>query len=116
LNKRWEVLMSEQVSTWLEVQPRSTRKRVDELLLILRLVGPQLGRPTVDSITGSSIHNLKELRVSSTRKEAPRILFCFTKERVALLLVAGDKAHNWSDWYGRAIQQAEEQYEQFLED
>lgn len=115
MTKKWEVQMSEQVSSWMEDQPRSTRNRGDDLLLILRFVGPQLGRPTVDSITGSSIHNLKELRVSSSSKEAPRILFCFTKERIALLLVAGDKANNWSDWYDRAIQQAEEEYEQFLE-
>ncbi|MEW1821695.1 type II toxin-antitoxin system RelE/ParE family toxin [Arthrobacter sp. NPDC080031] len=28
-----------------------------------------------------------------------RILFAFDPERLAILLVAGDKAGNWSKWY-----------------
>jgi hypothetical protein len=116
LAKKWEIQMSEQVSSWLEAQPRSTKVKVKKVLKLLIDHGPHLGRPLVDSIVGSEIRNLKELRVSSSNQLAIRILFCFTPARMALLLVAGDKSNNWSNWYSEAIEQAEEIYEQHLED
>jgi hypothetical protein len=115
LNIIWEVKMSEQVTQWLESQPWAIRNKVDALVSLLSANGPQQGRPIVDSISGSRIHNLKELRVSSTSNHAIRILFCFTQNRIALLLVAGDKSNNWSKWYDRAIQQAEEEYDRLIE-
>ncbi len=54
--------------------------------------GPSLGRPAVDRITGSELHNLKELRPGSAGKTEIRILFIFDPQRRAVLLVAGDKA------------------------
>ena len=54
--------------------------------------GPNLGRPLVDRIKGSSIHNLKELRPGSTGTTEIRILFAFDPWRSSVLLVAGDKA------------------------
>jgi DNA-binding XRE family transcriptional regulator len=62
-------------------------------------VGPNLGRPLVDRIKGSAIHNLKELRPGSAGATEVRILFVFDPWRSAILLVAGDKAGNWSGWY-----------------
>lgn len=116
MTKKWEIQMSEQVSSWLEAQPRSTKLKVEKVLQLLIDRGPHLGRPLADSIVGSAISNLKELRVSSSNQLAIRILFCFTPARMALLLVAGDKSNNWSEWYSEAIEQAEEIYEQHLED
>lgn len=40
-------------------------------------VGPNLGRPLVDRIKGSAIHNLKELRPGSAGASEVRILFVF---------------------------------------
>lgn len=57
-----------------------------------------LGRPLVDRITGSRIHNLKELRPGSSASSEIRILFVFDPERRAVLLVAGDKAGDWRRW------------------
>jgi hypothetical protein len=71
-------------------------------LAILSEQGPNLGRPLVDSITGSTIHNLKELRLG-----ANRILFAFSETRQAKLLFAGNKKDNWSSWYQAAIVEAE---------
>ena len=53
--------------------------------------GPSLGRLAVDRITGSELHNLKELRPGSSGKTEIRILFIFDPQRQAVLLVAGDK-------------------------
>ena len=71
--------------------------------------GPQLGRPIVDRIHGSKIHNLK-LRPRVPGGAEVRLLFVFDPEREAIVLVAGDKAGRWSAWYAEAIPRAEERY------
>jgi hypothetical protein len=67
-----------------------------------------------DRITGSSLRNLKELRPGSVGRTEIRILYVFDPERRAVLLVAGDKAGNWSRWYRDAIKLAEDRYTRFL--
>lgn len=76
--------------------------------------GPALGRPAVDRISGSSLHNLKELRPGSAGRTEIRILFIFDPQRQAVLLVAGDKAGNWTRWYRDAIKLAEDRYARYL--
>ena len=76
--------------------------------------GPSLGRPAVDRITSSQLHNLKELRPGSAGKTEIRILFIFDPQRRAVLLVAGDKAGNWTRWYRDAIKLAEDRYARYL--
>jgi hypothetical protein len=78
---------------------------------LLAEVGPGLGRPLVDTITDSSIANLKELRPGTVR-----ILFVFDPWRSAILLVAGDKAGHWNAWYKQAIPLAEQHYEIYLKE
>ncbi len=63
---------------------------------------------------GSTIHNLKELRPRSGRDMAVRILFVFDPWSQAVLLVAGNKAGDWSRWYRIAIPTAEAAYEEWL--
>ena len=65
----------------------------------------------VDTITDSTIKNLKELRPGSVR-----ILFVLDPWRSSILLVAGDKAGQWNDWYEEAISLAEERYEIYLKE
>jgi hypothetical protein len=60
------------------------------------------------------LHNLKELRPGSAGKTEIRILFIFDPQRHAILLVAGDKAGNWTRWYRDAIKLAEDRYTRFL--
>ena len=112
---KWEIQLSHPVLAWLDSEPVAIKERVDVVLTVLAAHGPNLGRPIVDSISGSSIRNLKELRVLSSRDRAIRILFCFTPARIALLLVAGDKSNNCGGWYQQAIQEAEEIYERYIE-
>ena len=66
----------------------------DELLaqlIRLREFGPALGRPAVDTLKGSRIANLKELRFDA-EGGVWRVLFAFSRRRVAVLLAAGDKS------------------------
>lgn len=81
---------------------------------ILAEVGPGLGRPLVDTLQGAALRNMKELRPRSGRDVAVRILFIFDPWSQAVLLVAGNKAGNWTQWYEAAIPAAEIAYEGWL--
>ncbi|WP_308128360.1 type II toxin-antitoxin system RelE/ParE family toxin [Frankia sp. CiP3] len=76
--------------------------------------GPDEGRPLVDRVKGSRVHNLKELRPASTGGTEMRLLFVFDLARQMVLLVAGNKAGNWRRWYEVAIPLAEARYAEHL--
>jgi hypothetical protein len=80
----------------------------------LRLFGPSLGRPSVDTLKGSGYPNMKELRVDAG-DGAWRIAFAFDPKRRAILLVGGDKAGISKDrFYSNLIRIADTRYGQHL--
>jgi hypothetical protein len=83
---------------------------VDELARI----GPGLGRPLVDTIRSSRHHNMKELRPRSGQRVSVRVLFAFDPRRQCILLVAGNKAGNWTSWYQEAVPRADDTYDAWL--
>ncbi|MWV48475.1 diaminopimelate decarboxylase [Rathayibacter sp. VKM Ac-2803] len=93
----------------------STYEQVIAALLLLAQEGPQLGRPLVDTITGSALKNMKELRPGSSGRSEIRILFAFDHRRQAILLLAGDKAGNWKKWYRTNIPLAEAEFDRHSE-
>jgi hypothetical protein len=66
----------------------------------------------VDSVTGSSLANLKQLRPPSAGRS--EILLVFDPWRAAILLAAGDKSGQWMKWYRTAILRAEQLYGEYL--
>lgn len=106
-----EVLLLEEVDAWFLTLDAHTAAAVAGAIDLLEQVGPSLGRPTVDRIRGSRFHKMKELRPAAT---SVRILFVFDPRRRAILLLGGDKAGNWKDWYDRHIPIAEQRYEEWL--
>lgn len=92
----------------------ATYRSVNVAIDMLAETGPGLGRPLVDTLRGSTISNLKELRPRSGRDVAVRMLFVFDPWSQAVLLVAGNKAGDWNRWYDRAIPVAEIAYESWL--
>lgn len=117
--EEWDVYQTSEVATWLarlQAEDPKTADLVDDAIYALSCSGPALGRPLVDSITGSKIRNLKELRPGSSGTSEIRILFAFDSWRSAILLVAGDKAGKWNRWYAEAILQAERLYEIYLKE
>lgn len=76
--------------------------------------GPTLGRPLADKVTASRHHNMKELRPGSSGRSKIRILFAFDQARQAILLVAGDRAGNWTRWYRDNIPIADERFDEHL--
>ncbi|WP_406311992.1 type II toxin-antitoxin system RelE/ParE family toxin [Streptosporangium sp. NBC_01639] len=115
----WEIFFTDEVGEFLDTLheiDQKSHKLVNQAILILERNGPAEGRPLVDTITGSKISNMKELRPGSVGRSEIRILFVFDPWRAAILLIAGDKAGNWERWYREAIPRAERLYEIYLVD
>jgi hypothetical protein len=113
----WTVILLDEVTDWffeLVNREPDTAEFVAATIDLLEADGPALGRPAVDSIDSSSIHNMKELRPGSRGSSEIRILFVFDPARQAVLLVAGDKAGNWTRWYQDSIPLAERRYAAWL--
>ncbi|MGA4539944.1 type II toxin-antitoxin system RelE/ParE family toxin [Uniformispora flossi] len=115
----WEIHVTDPVRDWLHdlrSTDRKTSNLVQAALDILAALGPALGRPLVDSILGSLIANMKELRPGSSGRSEIRILFVFDPWRSAILLVAGDKSGQWDRWYRQAIPEAERLYAVYVKE
>ena len=89
----------------------------DELLAHAKLLaefGPNLGRPTVDTLKGSQHANMKELRFS-WNGQVWRVAFAFDPQRQAILLVGGDKGGaDQRRFYKRLLTVADERYDDHL--
>lgn len=89
----------------------------DELLahaIKLETLGPQLGRPTVDTLKESAHSNMKELRFNYLNG-VWRVAFAFDPIRRAIILVAGDKkGKNQRKFYKDLIRVADERFERHL--
>ncbi len=89
----------------------------DELLAHAKLLaefGPNLGRPTVDTLKGSRHANMKELRFS-WNSQVWRVAFAFDPQRQAILLVGGDKGGaDQRRFYKRLLAVADERYDDHL--
>ncbi|HEY1972526.1 MAG TPA: type II toxin-antitoxin system RelE/ParE family toxin [Pseudonocardia sp.] len=115
----WEVYLTDEVNEWLDGlldDDPDSHRQVVYAIEALAEGGPNLGRPLVDRIKGSSVHNLKELRPGSKGATEIRVLFAFDPWRSSILLVAGDKAGRWREWYREAIPRAEQLYEIYLKE
>ncbi len=107
----WEIYLVNEVQEWIGRLDPLTHARVVEAIDLLAEAGPGLGRPLVDTIHGSALANLKELRPGTVR-----ILFALDPWRASILLVAGDKAGRWQQWYTEVIPLAEQRYEIYLKE
>ena len=101
------VKQSEEFEKWFSASSNTLQDEILEKVEVLREVGPVLGRPLVDTIIGSTISNLKELRFNCG-KMVVRIFFVFDPDRNAVLLIGGDKAGLVSKtFYNRMISMSE---------
>jgi hypothetical protein len=112
----WEIYLTDEVRDWISALDDRSHLLVVQAIDILADRGPALGRPMVDHVERSAIQNLTELRPASAGRSELRILFAFDPWRSAILLVAGDKAGNWKQWYRQAIPRAEQLLEIYLKE
>jgi hypothetical protein len=99
------VNFSSEFQGWLEDQPEDLQDTVLMYIRLLEQYGPQLSRPQADTLVGSALSNLKELRVQH-RGEPYRLLYAFDPNRQALILLGGNKASD-KRWYEIMIPKAE---------
>ena len=79
----WPVDATEEYLQWFAAEPAEVQEAILAKVLLLQEFGPQLGRPHADTLKGSRIKNLKELR-AKTDAHVLRVLFFFDERRRAL--------------------------------
>jgi len=101
--RRWEVDLT-LIEAWFDTLDDEEYDNVIAALEQLEEYGPVTRRPFVDTLEGSRHTNMKELRPRVTKGGAHiRVLFAFDIQSRAIMLVAGDKAGNWTKWYATNI-------------
>ena len=58
----WDIDATEEYLEWFRSLNSDAQKAILTKVILLEEFGPQLGRPHADTLKGSSIKNLKELR------------------------------------------------------
>lgn len=103
----WIVLQSAEFEAWLVGLDDDSQDAIAADVQVLMEVGPQLGRPYVDTLANSRHPNLKELRTHFGHHQY-RIAFAFDPKRHAILLVGGDKTGaNQRRFYAALITEAD---------
>lgn len=112
----WGVFFHPEFEPEFLVLPEAVRSDLLAHLVLLERFGPRLGRPTVDTLAGSRLTNLKELRFRS-RGGVWRFAFVFDPLRRAVVLCGGDKSGLPSSrFYDALIAKAEARYRRHIED
>jgi hypothetical protein len=110
----WEVETTDEYDAWFMEQGEDGQESIRMKVELLTEYGPHLPRPYADTLKGSKLSNLKELRTQTT-DHVFRVAFLFDEERKAVLLIGGDKKGKNEKWFYRnLIKQAEKIYQQYL--
>ena len=86
----WDVLATDEYLTWFSKLSEYDKEEINFKIHLLEKFGPNLSRPHADTLKGSKVRNLKELR-AKTDEHVFRIAYHFDKKRNAILLTGGDK-------------------------
>lgn len=109
----WNIQTTDIFDDWFDSLREEDQANVLGVLLVLKIEGPKLSRPYVDTLNNSDMKNLKELRIQSFGKPL-RILFAFDPNRTGILLCGGDKSKNPKRFYDEMIPKAVQEYRNHL--
>jgi hypothetical protein len=110
----WTVLIGDEFEPEFLALPRSVQEEVFALTRLLQQIGPNLGRPRVDTLKDSRHANMKELRFDGA-DVVWRVAFAFDPKRRAILLVAGDKSGgSQRKFYRELIRKADDRFDAHL--
>jgi hypothetical protein len=105
----WTVLFHADFEAEFRKLPEPIRDELLARLGTLRQFGPSLGRPSVDTLDGSSFPNMKELRFRLDGLW--RFAFAFDPQRHAIVLVGGNKVgKRQKAFYSELIRVADERF------
>lgn len=107
----WDIEFTDEFAEWFRDLDDAEKVSVTASVDLLEELGPGLGRPHVDTLKGSRVRNMKELRVQHAGKPY-RILFAFDPRQTGILLIGGRKGAK--DWYRKTIAIAERLYAKYL--
>jgi hypothetical protein len=94
--------------------PNEVRLELLAKVALLEVFGPNLKRPHVDTLNGSTYANMKEIRFRSA-DGVWRVAFAFDPRRCAILLIAGDKAGSSEKrFYRQLIEIADDRFNDHL--
>ena len=108
----WEIKRTEELAKWTKTLNDDAREAILKNIIILKEIGPNLGRPYVDTLKQSRHKNMKELRIQN-KKRLFRILFIFDPDRKAVLLIGGDK-YGDKRFYEKIIPIADNLFDKYL--
>jgi len=110
----WDVEIGDEFEPEFDALHEDVQTEILALAKVLQQFGPQLGRPRVDTLKGSSHANMKELRFDAA-DGVWRVAFAFDPKRKAILLVAGDKSGgSEKKFYKELIRKADERFDAHL--
>ena len=110
----WSVLFHEEFDLEFQALNEDLQNELLAHAKLLQEFGPQLGRPSVDTLKGSKHVNMKELRFD-WKREVWRVAFAFDPKRRAILLVGGDKGGaDQKRFYKRLIATADRRFDSYL--
>ena len=111
---KWGVIFEDEFDAEFQEIPEGLQDEILAHALLLRDYGPNLGRPTVDTLKGSKHSNMKELRFG-WKGGVWRIAFAFDLQRHAVLLAAVNKSGtDQRRIYRKLIALADRRYDRYL--
>jgi hypothetical protein len=114
METKWVVEIGEEFEPEFFALHEDVRLEILALARLLQQFGPRLGRPRVDTLSGSRHANMKELRFTAADGEW-RVAFAFDPRRKAILLVGGDKSGgSQKRFYKQLISKADERFDAHL--
>lgn len=110
----WVVLFHSEFDAEFQILDEALQNELLAHAALLQTYGPNLGRPTVDTLKGSRHANMKEMRFG-WHQEVWRVAFAFDPERQAILLAGGDKGGaDQKRFYRRLIAQADRRFDEYI--
>lgn len=108
----WDVEYTEEFGQWWDTLTEDEQVAITASVQLLETCGPQLNYPHSSGINGSQFPHMRELRTQH-QGNPYRTLYAFDPRRVAILLIAGNKAGN-DRWYDQMIPVADQLYADHL--
>ena len=110
----WDVELHDEFLPEYDELPEEVQDELMAVIEVLEQVGPQLGRPRVDTLKGSAHANMKELRFDAAGG-VWRFTFAFDPKRQAIILCGGNKSGGSEKrFYRKLIAKADRRFDSHL--
>ncbi len=111
---KWDVEQHPRFAEEMLELPDLVQDEILALAVVLSQLGPQLKRPSSDTLKGSKHANMKELRFDADGG-VWRVAYAFDPERKAILLVSGDKSGgSQKRFYKSLLAKADQRFDEHL--